>query len=86
MKIKRVYTVHAIMSQDHVYTFDSSKNMIEEVSGGVLINKTTLIPHSNIRELIVEKEEYIPLATLPDVGINAPELPEIKTKKVKNAK
>ncbi len=61
MKIKRLYTLVALMGKDYKFSFESSKHKIEYIPelNMFSIDTDCLVPMHNIREIILQKEEPV---------------------------
>lgn len=56
MKIRKVYLNEVSQTKNYVNSFDDTKFRLEYIEGvGVLIDDSTLVPLSNIKEMVVEK-------------------------------
>lgn len=58
MKIKRIHTSIALMSKEHKHSFDEKHHTLEfnKEFGMFVIDGETLVPISNVREVLIEKE------------------------------
>lgn len=84
MKIKTLYLKAVIQTKGYSNTLSSPKHKLEYIQemDGYLVDGTTLIPSSNVAEVVVESEEFKPSIVTQEELVELPkEIKKVGSKK-----